>query len=170
MKVILYMTTTLNGYIATATDGTPWSDESWASYAKKVQEVQNIVIGRRTYEVMKACNEFERIGHPFTVVVSSGEHEPNANCVFVHSPEEALDVLQAKGFSEVLVGGGGMLNAYFMQKGLIDEIYIDVEPLVFGKGIPLFAESDFDAHLELINTKQLSKNTVQLHYRVKKYN
>lgn len=55
-----------------------------------------------------------------------------------------------------------------MKEDLIDEIYLDVEPLVFGKGIPIFREADFEYELELMEIKKLNKNTIQLHYRVKK--
>ena len=59
-----------------------------------------------------------------------------------------------------------MLNSSFMKEKLIDEIHLDVEPLVFGRGIKLFADDDFESRLELVGTKKLSANTVQLHYRV----
>jgi len=55
-----------------------------------------------------------------------------------------------------------------MAEKLIDEIYIDVEPRVFGRGIPLFNGNDFDANLKLLETKKLSDNEIQLHYQVLK--
>jgi len=78
--------------------------------------------------------------------------------------------LKKKGFSEILVAGGGKLNASFMQKGLVDEIYLDIEPFVFGSGIKLFANGEWENKLKLLGTKLLSKDTIQIHYKViKKY-
>ncbi len=165
MKVVLYMAITANGYIAKKNNETPWSDEEWESFSEKVKEIKNLIIGRKTFEIMDKENEFQKIGNPFTVIVSNKE-ENNSN--FVNSPEQAIDLLKEKGFSKILVAGGGMLNSSFMQKGLIDEIYLDVEPFLFGKGINLFADNDFETKLELFETKQLSKNTIQLHYRILK--
>jgi len=74
--------------------------------------------------------------------------------------------MKAKGFKEVLLGGGSYTNATFLREGLIDEIIIDIEPFIFGKGIKLFAESQQELKLELIKTEKLSKDTIRLHYNV----
>ena len=65
------------------------------------------------------------------------------------------------------LAGGGMLNASFMREGLVNEIYLDVEPLIFGKGIQIIAPSEFEYELELLEVKKLNKDTVQLRYLVK---
>ena|SRR3989338_7854779 len=168
MKVILYMATTVNGYIATENDDCPWSNAVWDSYYKIAKQFKAVVLGRRTYEIMKEVDEFEKIGSPFTVVVSKEDFAHGSNFAIAKSPQEALKILKEKNFAKVLVGGGGTLNSSFMKENLIDEIILDVEPLIFGKGIKLFSDNDFDAKLELIETKSLSKNTIQLHYRVLK--
>ena len=168
MQVILYMAATVNGYIAKENDETPWSDAVWDSYYKITKGFKAIILGRRTYEIMKEINEFEKIGNPFTVVVSKEDFAHDSNFAIARSPKEALKILEEKGFDKVLIAGGGMLNSSFMKEHLIDEIILDVEPLVFGKGIKLFSDNDFDATLELMETKNLSKNTIQLHYKVLK--
>lgn len=43
-----------------------------------------------------------------------------------------------------------------------------VEPLIFGQGMSLFTPIDFEFKLELLEVKNLSPQTVQLHYKVKK--
>jgi len=163
MKVVLYMAITANGFIAKENNETPWSNEEWQSFSDKVKEIKNLIIGRKTFEIMKQGKEFQKIGNPFTVIVSN-QKESNSNSV--NSPEQAIKLLEEKGFSKILIAGGSMLNSSFMQKGLVDEIYLDVEPFLFGKGIKLFADNKFEAKLELLETKQLSKNTIQLHYRI----
>ena len=54
-----------------------------------------------------------------------------------------------------------------MRERLINEIYLDVEPLIFGEGIQVIAPSEFEYELELLEVKNLNKNTIQLHYIVK---
>ena len=165
MKIVLYMAITANGYIAKENNETPWSDEEWESFSNIVKKIKNLVIGRKTFEIMNQDDEFQKIGNPFTVIVSNKEDNKSN---FVKSPEQAIKLLEEKGFSEILVAGGGMLNSSFMQKGLVDEIYLDFEPFLFGKGIKLFADNEFEAKLELLETKLLSKDTIQLHYRILK--
>ena len=71
-----------------------------------------------------------------------------------------------KKFETVIIAGGGILNSSFLKEGLIDELYLDIEPIAFGKGINVFENEDFEANLELLETKQLSPNEIQLHYKV----
>ena len=40
MKVILYMAMSVNGYVATEQDETPWSDEEWESYHNAVMKAK----------------------------------------------------------------------------------------------------------------------------------
>ncbi len=167
MKVILYMAMTVNGYIAKENDDTPWSQDIWNGYYDFIKQRGNIILGYRTYEIMNGVNEFEKLNFPFTVVVSD---KPNVatdpKIVFVSSPREAMEVIKNKGISEAVVAGGSTLNAGFLKDNLIDEIYLDVEPLIFGRGIPLFRVDDTEAKLELLEVKNLSKNTIRLHYKV----
>ena len=168
MKTILYMAITANGYIARKNDETPWSKEEWESFFSKVKEAKNIVLGRKTFEMMKSNGNLAEIGDIFIVVVSDKikNKSDDTNCLFVNSPGQAVESLKEKGFVEAFVAGGGILNSSFMKQGLVDEIYLDIEPFVFGDGVRLFSENDFEANLELLSIKNLSKNVLQLHYRV----
>ena len=168
MKTILYMAITANGYIARKNDETPWSKEEWESFFSKVKEAKNIVLGRKTFEMMKSNGNLAEIGDIFIVVVSDKikNKSDDTNCLFVNSPGQAVESLKEKGFVEAFVAGGGILNSSFMKQGLVDEIYLDIEPFVFGDGVRLFSENDFEENLELLAMKKLSKNVIQLHYRV----
>jgi dihydrofolate reductase len=156
----------VNGFIAKENDEAPWSQEIWDSYYHIAKKFKSIVLGRKTYEIMKEANEFEKIGNPFITVITSKNYKSTENTVFVKSPTEAIALLKHKGFSEALLAGGSQLNTSFMKENLVDEIYLDIEPVVFGKGISLFSEGDFDKKLKLIESKKISDNVVQLHYKV----
>lgn len=172
MKVILCMAMTVNGYIAT--------EEAEPVFVSKVAEqrffdmakqVGNVVIGRGTYDALMQADAFP-IPDTLNVVMTSSlpEVEPLKNVLFfTESPEEAIAELARRGFEEVLLGGGGILNGSFMNDGLIDEIYLTVEPVVFSAGIHLFEHADFKRELELLGTEQISEHEVQLHYALRKY-
>ena len=159
------MATTINGYIAKEDHETPWSDEEWDSFSSFIKERKNIIIGKNTYDLMKKENEFDKIGNPVVVVVSKNKII-DENIISVNSPKEAISILKEKGFSEIVIAGGGKLNSSFLKEKLIDEIYLDVESLIFGKGIKLFSDDDFDFKLRLLGIKTISKNLFQLHYEV----
>lgn len=169
MKIILYMAMTANGYIAKENDDTPWSDGEFNAYYDFVKKRGNIILGKKTYEIMGEENEFEKLGNPMKVIVSNSASErQNSKTVFASSPKKAIEVLKQKGFDEIVVGGGSALNGGFLKECLIDEIYLNVEPLIFGRGVKLFAETDTNIKLELLETSNLSKNTLRLHYKVLK--
>lgn len=168
MNVILYMAISANGMIANSDGGASWITETEnKSYGRICRDAGCLVVGRRTYQILVKLPEFAELQGVQVVAVSkNGFVTENPDHLVAHSPKEALEKL--KDFATVIVAGGGMLNASFLEQQLIDEIYLDVEPIVLGKGIKLFADSDVEARLELIGTKQLSPNEIQLHYRVVK--
>lgn len=169
MKVILYMAISANGYIAKPNHDAPWTEAEFASYSDKVKDVGNLIIGKTTYGLMMEENAFADLNEPFVVILTSSKEKPKRkNTVFVENFEEALSVLEKQGFQTVLVGGGGKADTTAIESGKLDELYIDVEPLVFGHGIPLFAPTDANLKLRLLETKRIGNSGVQLHYEVEK--
>ncbi len=167
MKVILYMAISVDGFIAKPDHETPWSDAEFESYSSKVKETGNLIMGKTTYDLMLEENAFADLNEPFLVVLTSSEEKPtHENTVFVKDFQEALNILEQKGFETAFVGGGGKLNSVALESGLLEEIFVDVEPFIFGKGIPLFESTDIDLKLELIETKKIGDSGVQLHYKV----
>lgn len=171
MKTILYMATTINGLIAKHDDTAEFLTEAEAaSYVAAVKGAGAAVVGRRTYEVLSEQPEFEEFTNAGVRMVVLSQKDDiklkSETHAIAHSPKEALEVL--KDCNEVVVAGGGKVNAAFMEAGLIDEIYLDIEPAVLGKGIPFFDGEDFEASLQLLDQKMLSPHEIQLHYRVVK--
>lgn len=165
------MAITPNGFIAKENGDSSWTSEAdQRRYDELSQAAGNVLIGRKTYEALKAQNLFPLPGR-YNVVITHQENllADSADVLITNkSPREVLDHLQAKGFETAFVAGGGELNGAFLSAGLIDELYLTVEPLVFGKGIKLFGDLDFENKLELIEVTKLSDNEIQFHYRVLK--
>ena len=166
MKVILYMAATVNGFIAKENDDTSWiSTEEWSSYSAMVRKAGNVIIGHRTYDIITKQPEFSEFKDVKVIIVANQNFTTlRPTHIVVRSPAEALEKLND--VAEVIVAGGSILNAAFLKNHLVDEIYLHLEPIIFGKGIPLFDVSDFENRLQLIGTKQISKNEIQLHYKV----
>jgi len=168
MKVILYMAITANGMIAKSNDDTGWiSKKEWDSYSLAVRTAGCLIVGSRTYQILTKQPEFSEFKDIKLVAVSQENFATlSPNHLVANSPKDALELL--KDFKEVVVAGGGMLNGSFMAENLIDEIYLDVEPIVFGRGIKLFNDKEFETKLKLLGIKKLSESELQLHYEVLK--
>ena len=80
-------------------------------------------------------------------------------------PEKVLNELENLGFKKALLGGGTGLNTLFLQKKLINEIILTVEPKIFGSGLSLFND-DFDINLELLELKKINNNSYLVRYKV----
>jgi dihydrofolate reductase len=107
------------------------------------------------------------MGNPFVVVLTSkNSGVKSEKLAYANYPQEALEILEKQGFEKALVAGGGKTNRSFLKENLIDEIYLDVEPMIYGEGISLFNSTNSKLDLELIGQKMLNKNTIQLHYKV----
>ena len=81
------------------------------------------------------------------------------------SPLEALRYLEQKGFSTSLVGGGAQLDGCFLGQGLIDEIYLNIEPLLFNSST-FVTNENLERRLKLVSTSRLGDNILQLQYKV----
>ncbi len=80
-------------------------------------------------------------------------------------PQEISTLLSGRGFRQAAVLGGSQIHSLFLEAGLVDEIWLTVEPFLFGKGTPLLAKRT-DVRLELASSQPLSQSTFLLKYRV----
>ena len=162
------MATTVNGIIAKNDDSADFlTKEEAASYTAAVLQAGAVIVGRRTYEVLSEQPEFQvfiKNGVKFVVVSEKGVEMKDENHKVAATPQEAVRMLA--GEEEVIVAGGGKLNASFIKENLVDELFIDIEPALVGKDISLFDSQDFDRKLRLLGTKMITDQEIQLHYAV----
>ena len=171
MHITLYMAMTLNGMIARQDDTTAFlSKKEWQSFIATVKQAGALITGRKSYQVMLDQGDFERFDDATVVMVSGDSRSYAAKrghfCIL--NPQKAIDFLKQRGYENAILAGGGKLNAAFLRENLVDEIIVDIEPWVLGKGIPFAAPMDFEKKLKLLEVKQLSSSLVQLKYRVAK--
>ncbi len=163
IPVTMMMAMTVDGKIAK--DKTQFAD--WTSREDKKLFVE---ISKAHGVIMMGENTFKTFPAPLknrlNVVFSEMEHEPIEGVKWVKGePEKVLEELEALGYKSALLGGGSFLNSLFLEKKLISEIILTVEPKIFGSGLSLF-NRDLDANLKLLEIKNLNDDTLMLHYRV----
>lgn len=173
MKVILWMGMSLNGIIARTNNEEDFiSHDCWLAWLEALREHGCLLIGRKTYEIIKSWDKqyLEDLkGIRVMMVSTKANYAVNEGFELALSPQEALNKLEKKyGFKSVVLTGGSTLNSSFAELNLIDEVIINVEPIIVGKGIPVFNPDDFDLKLELVEMRQSKGKTIQLHYRVVK--
>ena len=162
----MMMAITADGKIAK--DSTQFAD--WTSREDKKLFVE---VSKNCGVIMMGENTFKTFPAPLknrlNVVFSENQNNEAVEGVkWVNGDiEKVLEELAGLGYEKALLGGGAYLNSLFLEKNLIDEIMLTVEPKIFGTGLSLFSK-DLNADLKLIETRKLNDDTVLLHYEVKK--
>ena len=166
MKKILYMASSLDGYIAREDDSTDFvTDNEWKQYIAKAKEVWAIIIWKRTYEVMRDGKEFDNLKWVRVYVISNSVDNESKNITFLRW--DLKDSLKNVVEDKILIAWWSKLIHSFFKENLVDEIIIDIEPIVLWNWIPLFSwESINEKNLELISVNRFWDNEVQLHYIV----
>jgi len=160
----MMMAMTADGKIAK--DKTQFAD--WTSREDKKLFVELskacgvVMMGENTFKTFPAPLK-ERLNVVFTEDINKSE-TPGVKWVS-GEPKPVLDELEKMGYTSVLLGGGSFLNSLFLEKKLISEIVLTIEPKIFGAGLSLF-NKDLDADLKLLEIRNLNENTVMLHYQV----
>ena len=60
--------------------------------------------------------------------------------------------------------GGVRFARALLKNDLVDELHVDVYPLILGEGQPLFADLTERSNLQLKKTEKYDSGTVMLHY------
>ena len=161
------MAQTVNGYIARENyDEDFLSHQNWKVFIKLAEDIGLFIVGRKTYEEVKKWKEynFDSVKAKKIIVSRGKQSKLETGYVSANSPKDALDKASKLGFTKVLLTGGGTLNGAFIKAGLVDEIIINIEPFVLGRGIRIFSEETFENKLQLLKVKKLNE-IVQLHYK-----
>ena len=134
----------------------PIPNEILANFRQVVQKIGNLINGRRTYELARAGGALDALSHVAYAVVSH-EQLTVEGVEVVASPEAALHYLEQKGFRTALVGGGAGLDASFLSQGLVDEVYVNVEPSLTGAGLTIPGASGAHVALKLTASRLIQR-------------
>lgn len=87
------------------------------------------------------------------------------------SPRKVINTLAERGLHEILLEGGGELNFSFLKRGLVDELYLTVTPLIIGgRSAPTVIDGagfikESCPRVELLSARRVGEE-VFLHYRL----
>jgi diaminohydroxyphosphoribosylaminopyrimidine deaminase/5-amino-6-(5-phosphoribosylamino)uracil reductase len=149
--VTLKMAATLDGRVADSSGGpTAITGPESARYVHALRrEVDAVLVGAGTAAVddprLTVRDELGRADprQPLRAVMGERDLAPtlrvlNGEAPFVHlrtrAPAEALGILAERGVQHVLLEGGPILSAAFLQVGLVDEVVWLFAPKLFGAG------------------------------------
>jgi len=168
-KTILYIATSLDGYVSGQGDDISWlnryADIDYG-YNEFYATVGSIIMGRKTFDIIS-----KNFSWPYnvpTIVLTSKPIEKipeNAQIFISKTPQEAHTLAAQKSQNlSIWITGGAKTAQSFLDLGLVDEIVLSLAPVLLGSGTRLF-ENKKHTDLKLFTTKTFERDLVQLVYR-----
>lgn len=136
------------------------------------KQARLIIMGKSTYEAAKG--DIALTPDTLRVVLTNNpklfrdSYIPHQLEFKNDDPRALLKNLEERGFTEGFLMGGAHTNLQFFKLGLVSELWLTLEPKIFGKGNGLVGENEVNFSLNLLSTKKLNKDgTLLLKYTVR---
>ena len=179
-KIIVYIATSADGFIARSDGSVDWLDRPSpkGNYGMGAfyKSIDTILWGRKTCDM---ALDFQKKGVPGSAFDTRVKNYvftrgplPSAAPTGVEFVSESIKAFatrlqEEKGKDIWMMGGAGII-ASFLDEGEIDEFMIHVIPTFIGEGIPLIAPGRRTVSLKLISCTKFPDGVVGLHYTVRK--
>jgi dihydrofolate reductase len=176
-KVIIHATVTLDGFMADVDGGVDWMNgfpsapEDEDVVGRVAQELGAVVGGaNKTQTIEDGEIPYGGMSKMPVYLMTHSAHEPiekdGVTYTFVVDDigQAVESAKQAAGDKWVSLLGGS-ISRQCLELGLVDEIHLDVLPILLGEGISLFAGLGKRIKLERVETSAFASET-HLRYRV----
>jgi len=166
-KILVYIASSLDGYIAREDGSIDWLPESSeSSYDSFYKSVDTVIMGKTTYDQVLTFGKYPYKDKKSFVFTRTSKNNDD-NVEFVSDIEKFVkDGFPDAGENIWLVGGSKII-ASFLKLGVVDEIITTIIPVLLGKGITLFQNIEDETKLELVKTERYGQ-LADLHYKVLK--
>jgi dihydrofolate reductase len=183
-KVILLEHVSLDGFSAGSDNDISWIkyDSELEDYVTEIRKtVDATIYGRITYKMMENYwpsvlmnpespkNQLEFadwLDKKLKIVVSRtlpSIEWKNTKLIRDNLANEINQLKRELEGNMLLIGSPTLVQSFIREK-LIDEYRINVNPVIIGRGIPLFENINERANLKLLNTRIFNSGVVGLHY------
>ncbi len=173
-NLISYIACSLDGYIADINGSIDWLDINPApedtdyGYAKFLENIDTILMGRTTYEQVLGFDiAFPYKAYKNYVFSTNPEYRGNEFVEIAHDPIRHVTKLKESEGKDIWLVGGEKLNSTLYDASLIDSIIISYIPIILGSGIKLF-RSRIPKKMNLINHTKFSNGVIQLNFKFEK--
>ena len=190
-RLTLQMMITVDGMVSGPNGELDWiADDPGISqdHLERLQQAEVVVLGGASYPGMREAWDaimadeksepaMKAIGQAMRdtrMVIYSHQEKPATGDDEVHvitSDEELIaDVQRLKEETEgTLVSYGGVRFARsLIRLDLVDDLHLDVCPIILGKGEPLFTDLSHSSRLRLVKSVTHESGAAEMHYAVRK--
>jgi|SRR3989344_5380545 len=165
-KLILFIATSLDGYIARENEGVDWlfSDGDFG-FKKFYASVDTVVMGRKTYQIgLKLGEKFDSKRN---IIFSKKKREKLiGTSEYADDPVKTVKGLLKEDGKDIWLGGGGQIASILLNAGLVNELILFIHPIILGNGFSLYRNIGKDIKLHLDIAKKFDNGLLQLNYTV----
>lgn len=177
MANIVYIATSLDGYIADKNGGLDWlhaipnPDNDDFGFGAFMNRIDAIIMGRNTFEtVCSFGGEWPYIKPVFVLSnsLSSIPEKYREKAELVSGDLSTIEKnLHQQGYKDLYIDGGATIQS-FLKEDRIDEMIITSIPTLLGGGTSLFQDLAEQLDFEFVSSEVLLNALVKSHYRRKK--
>lgn len=176
MRIVLIVAQSLDGFITRHDEpGVAWvspADQKW--FRGKLSEFDAQVMARTTFETVRGAILPLNQDGPTRVVMTRDPQQFAADAIpglltFTAGPAGDIRTkLVSTGHQNCALLGGSVAHDAFLEARLVDEVWVTIEPRIFGTGTPVVRLQQ-DQHLEIMDLRRLpNSDSVVIRYRVKR--
>ena len=174
-KIVVHMGVSLDGFFEGPDRDISWhhmDDEMIASIDEYLATTSAFLFGRVTHQLMADAwstadqdREFAGIYRRIPRIVFSRTLEQDEWATAVHREVDPAEIraLQQQPGGDMTIGGAELIES-FRQHDLIDEYRLFVNPVLLGRGRPLFGPGKAPDDLELVGSRRFGCGVVMLHH------
>jgi len=187
-NLIFFMHTSLDGFVAGPNGEMDWiqvDDTMFDFVGTMTDKADSALYGRVTYEMMQSywptageqpgASKHDKEHSAWyskvsKIVLSRTMSDKGLDNTIVISDELAdkINKIKKQEGENILIFGSPSASHSLMGLGLIDEFWLFVNPVLLGKGIPLFKDVTETTKLKLVETKTFSSGVIALHYETQR--
>ena len=184
-NLIFFMHTSLDGFVAGPKGEMNWikvDEEMFDFVATMTDTADTALYGRVTYEMMQSY--WPNAGEQPNATKHDKEHSKWYNNVSkvvlsrtiqetgFHNTKvigdqlsDNINKLKQQEGKNILIFGSPRASQSLLNEGLIDEFWLFVNPIILGRGMPLFKDITGTTKLKLVESKTFACGVIALHYR-----
>lgn len=174
-KLILYIATSLDGYIAKPNDDLSFlsvveQEGQDYGYADFIDTVDAVIVGRKTYDkVLSMGVDFPHADKDVYIITRTPRPAIGNVKFYTGNLKALVENLKAQAGKNIFCDGGAEIVNELLKEQLFDELIISVIPTLVGSGTKLFNDGRPEQKLELVSVKSFEKGLTQLHYKRSAY-
>ena len=185
-KLTSFMHISLDGFVAGPNGEMNWikvDDELFDFVGKRIGETDTALYGRATFQMMenywptagdnpKASkhdiehSRWYKSAHKIVLSKTISDAKSPNTTVISDNLSDRINKIKQQAGTEILVFGSPTATHSLLQQDLIDGFWLFVNPIILGKGIPLFTDIKNKLELKLLATRQFTSGVTELDYTV----